>query len=96
MYEIDGTAYINRSHYKRCLEKMRTSSKRTIRLLKKMHAQAKTEEEKQLIEEAHAAELSHLAYAHFNIAWLKKPDIMKHYPATEGEREGANNDTTRS
>lgn len=94
MFEIDGTAYQNKTSYKCCLQKMRTSSKRTIRLLKKMHERAKTEEEKQLIEEAHLMELQHLAYAHFNLAWLNNPKYFNHYPRETEESEGANNDTT--
>lgn len=96
MYEIDGTAYASKSAYKRCLEKMRTSSKRTIRTLKKLHARATDPTYKELIEEAHRVELSHLAYAHFNLAWLNNPDVFKHYPAETGESEGTGNDTCRS
>lgn len=88
MYEIDGTAYLNKSNYKRCLQKMKTSSKRTIRVLKKMHERANNEEEKQLIEEAHKVELSRLAYAHFNLAWLNNPDVFKHYAKDIEESEG--------
>lgn len=88
MYEIDGTAYLSRSVYKRCLEKMKTSSKRTIKLLIKMHRQAKDPAYKALIEEAHRVELDRLAYAHFNLAWLKHPETMKHYPRKPEEREG--------
>lgn len=88
MFEIDNTAYLSRSVYKRCLEKMRASSKRTIKLLIKMHGKATDPAYKALIEEAHKKELEHLAYAHFNLAWLKHPDVMKHYPRTWEEREG--------
>lgn len=93
MYEIDGTAYTNKAAYKRCLEKMKSGSKRTIRLLKKMHERAQSQDEKQLIEEAHLQELNRLAYAHFNLAWLKNPEVFNHYAA---ESEGVNDDTNRS
>lgn len=99
MFEIDGTAYANRTAYKRCLEKMRSSSVHIIRILKKMHERATDPTYKQLIEEAHQVELKHLAYAHFNIAWLDHPDIMKHYPKDTDETEeseGVENDTCRS
>ena len=92
MFEIDGTAYLNKSSYKRCLEKMKSSSKRTIRLFKRMYERAQTEEEKQLIKEAHATELNRLAYAHFNLAWLKNPEVFNHYGKIEEEQEGAEND----
>ena len=88
MYEIDGTAYLNKSNYKRCLQKMKTSSKRNVKTLIKMHQRAKSEEEKRLIEEAHKVELSHLAYAHFNLAWLNNPDVFKHYAKDVEESEG--------
>lgn len=96
MYEIDGTAYKNRSTYKRCLEKMKTSSKRTIRTLIRLHNKTTDPTYRELIEEAHRVELNRLAYAHFNLAWLKNPDKMKHYPAAAGESEGAQDDTCRS
>ena len=96
MYEIDGTAYTSKTAYRRCLEKMKTSSKRTLRTLRKLHQRATDPAYKELIEEAYKVELSHLAYSHFNLAWLNKPDVFKHYPAEIEESEGVNNDTTRS
>lgn len=96
MYEIDGTAYKDKATYKRCLQKIKSSSKRTLRELRKLHKKATDPAYKELIEEAHKVELSRLAYAHFNLAWLDKPDVFKHYPAGAGESEGAENDATGS
>ena len=96
MYEIDGTAYTNKSAYRRCLEKMKANSVAMLRLIKRMYHRVNDPEQKKLIEEAYANEMEHLAYAHFNIAWLDHPDIMHHYPAKCEEREGANDDTNRS
>ena len=88
MYEIDGTAYTSKTAYKRCLQKIKSSSKRTLRELRKLHKKATDPAYKELIEEAHKVELSRLAYAHFNLAWLKHPETMKHYPRKPEEREG--------
>jgi hypothetical protein len=81
MFEIDGTSYLNRSNYKRCLEKLKTRYKRNIRTLLRIREQTTDPDYIKLIEEAHQRELENLAYAHFNIAWLNNPDVFKHYPA---------------
>ena len=97
MYEIDGTAYKDKPAYKRCLEKMRNKSKKSIKLILKVRDRAADPGELKLLEEAYMVELQHLAYAHFNLAWLKNPGIMKHYAAEiKSESEGTDNDTTRS
>lgn len=80
MFEIDGTAYTSKTAYKCCLMKMRSSSKHLLRVLKRMYERTTDPAYRQLIDEAYQVELKHLAYAHFNIAWLKYPDKMNHYP----------------
>lgn len=93
MFEIDGTAYKNKEVYRQCLEKMKTRSKRNVKMILELRAKASDQEELKLLEEAYFQELHHLAYSHFNLAWLKYPEIMKHYAADLTESEGTDNDT---
>ena len=84
---------MNTTNYKSCLEAMKQSSQATIKYLVEMYHQAETSEEKKLIREAYIEQLCLMAYAHFNLAWLREPDVFKHYPNNTGERESKYGDT---
>ncbi len=80
-------------NYKRCLETMKESSQAVITRLVELYREAQTDEEKELIREAHIQQLCLMAYAHFNLAWLREPNVFKHYPGDTGERESIYGDT---
>ena len=88
----------NIAAYKRCLELMKKNSQRVLQSIKEIYDTGIDQDCKELIAEAARVEMESLAFAHFNLAQLENPGIMKHYPADRIESEGASNDndTTRS